>query len=138
MSDLTRYYTKEEWKKLDANVKKRILDNPTRKKARAEKGQHSISAVGSGGTQPPPSSNATIVSGSIDKEGEDRIIAAVLWGGVMVSSLMNQDRNVGKVVTHTAARGSRVGSILVGSVAGSVRSRDSSVTFGSNPSLVRD
>jgi len=32
ISDLTRFYTKEEWKKLDPDVKKRILESPACKK----------------------------------------------------------------------------------------------------------
>jgi hypothetical protein len=127
ISDLTRYYSKEEWRKLDADVRKRILDNPARKKLREEKSQQrGVSAIGSGLSQPPPSSDATHVS--IDKESEDRIVAAVMRG-VMASSLPNQDRSVGQVTTGTRpAHGSRVGSVI-GSVAGSIRSSGSSVTF---------
>jgi hypothetical protein len=132
ISDLTRYYTKEEWKKLDANVKKRILENPARKKLREEKEQQrNVSALGLNGTQPPPPGDASVVTGSIDKESEDRIVAAVLRG-VMASSLSNLDRNVGEVTTNPAAHGSRIGS-AVGSVTGSIRSRGSSVTFNTNP-----
>ena len=71
------------------------------------------------------------MTGSIDKESEDRIVAAVLRG-VMASSLMNLDKNVNEVTTHAAAHGSRIGS-AVSSVAGSTRSRGSSMTFNTNP-----
>jgi hypothetical protein len=131
ISDLTRYYSKEEWRKLDADVKKKILEAPARKKLRAEKDKRDISAigvsaVGSGGSK----DGVSVVTGSsIDKESEDRIVAAVIRG-VMESSRTNQEeRNVGEVASHTPSHGSRVGSV-VGNVAGSVRSRASSVTFG--------
>jgi hypothetical protein len=130
ISDLTRYYSKEEWKKLDADVKKRILENPTRKKIRAEKDQkRDISAVITG-NQLQNDANSGIVTNSIDKESEDRIVAAVIRG-VIESSRSNQgqeqDRSVGQVVSRPT-HGSHVGSV-VGSVTGSVRSRGSSVTF---------
>jgi hypothetical protein len=126
ISDLTRYYSKDEWRKLDADVKKRILDNPARKKLRTEKEQRDVSAVGTGAAQSAPPSGASVVTNSIDKESEDRIVAAVIRG-VIASSVTNQDRNIGEVAIRPA-HGSRVGSV-VGSVAGSVRSRTSSVTF---------
>jgi hypothetical protein len=127
ISDLTRYYSKEEWKRLDADVRKRILDNPARKKLRSEKEQQKrdISAVGAGG-QVPIDSNSSVVTNSIDKESEDRIVAAVIRG-VMESSRSNQGRSVGEVASRPT-HGSRVG-LEIGSVAGSHRSRGSSVTF---------
>jgi len=127
ISDLTRFYSKEEWKKLDADVKKRILENPARKKLREEKAQRDVSAVASGASQPSSTGAGTVVTNSVDKEIEDRIVAAVLRG-VMASSVTNQDRSVGEVSAHPS-HGSRVGSV-VGSSTGSLRSRTSSVTFG--------
>jgi hypothetical protein len=127
ISDMTHYYSKEEWKRLDANVRKKILDNPARKKLKMERGQQKrdISAVGAGG-QAPIDSNSSVVTNSIDKESEDRIIAAVIRG-VIESSRLNQDRNVGEVASRPS-HGSCVG-LEIGSVASSHRSRGSSVTF---------
>jgi hypothetical protein len=123
-----RCYSKEEWKKLDADVRKRILDNPARKKLREEKSQQrGVSAIGSGQSHPPPSSDATHVS--IDKESEDQIVAAVMRG-IMASSLSNQDCSVGLVATGTRpTHGSRVGSVVGSVLTGSIRSSGSSVTF---------
>ena len=135
ISDLTRYYSKEEWRKLDSDVKKKILDAPARKNLRAEKDKRDISAIDvtslrSGGSK----DGISVVTGSsIDKDSEDRIVAAVIRG-VMESSRTNQEeRNVGEVTSHTPSHGSRVGA-SVGSVTGSVRSRGSSVTFGPSAS----
>lgn len=36
VSDTTRYYTKQEWSKLDSHTKKRILDDPNRKSKRGK------------------------------------------------------------------------------------------------------
>jgi hypothetical protein len=130
ISDLTRFYTKEEWKKLDADVKKRILENPARKKLREERKKREVSAVGSGSDRQNTVDGASVVTNSIDKDSEDRIVAAVIRG-VMESSVTNQERNVGQVTTRPG-HGSRVG-MSVGSVAGSVRSRGSSVTFDPRP-----
>jgi hypothetical protein len=41
VSDTTRYYSKQEWAKLDFHTRKRILDDPTRKSKRGK----SISAL---------------------------------------------------------------------------------------------
>jgi hypothetical protein len=127
ISDLTRFYTKEEWKKLDADVKKKILESPARKKLRAEqKNQRGVSAIETGGSK----DGASVVTGSsIDKDSEDRIVAAVIRGVIESSRTNQEDRNVGEVASHTPSHGSRVGAV-VGSVAGSARSRGSSVTFG--------
>jgi hypothetical protein len=127
ISDLTRFYSKEEWRKLDADVKKKILESPACKKLRAEKDQRGISAVGTDGG---PKDSASVVTGSIDKESEERIVSAVIRG-VIESSRTNQEegRNVGEITSHTPSHGSRVGTVI-GSVAGTARSRTSSVTFG--------
>jgi hypothetical protein len=120
ISDLTRYCTKEEWKKLDADVRKRILDNPARKRLRSEKQQQKrdISAVGAG-SQAPIDSNSSVVTNSIDKESEDRIVAAVIRGVIELSRL-KQDRIVGEVASRPT-HGSHVG-LEIDSVAGSQRS----------------
>jgi hypothetical protein len=131
ISDLTRFYTKEEWKKVDADVKKRILENPARKKLREEKKQREVSSIVTGAGKKVSSDEASIVTNSIDKESEDRIVAAVIRG-VMESSVTNQERSVGQVTTRPA-HGSRIGTSVAGSVAGSIRSRGSSVTFDPCP-----
>lgn len=126
ISDLTRFYSKEEWKKLDADVRKKILENPARKKLRAEREHRGVSAFVSGTPQSAPAQGSSVITNSIDKDSEDRIVAAVLRG-VIESSRSNQGRSVGEISSQPS-HGSRVGSV-VGSVAGSVRSRGSSVTF---------
>ena len=68
----------------------------------------------------------SVITESIDKDSEDRIVAAVL-SGVIESSKTNQERSVGEVASQPA-HGSHVGSII-GSITGSVCSRGSSVTF---------
>lgn len=70
--------TKEDWNKLDADLKKGILENPARKKLREEKKQHEVSA---GTAHNGPSDEASVVTNSIDnKESKDRIVAAVIQG----------------------------------------------------------
>jgi hypothetical protein len=126
ISDLTRFYSKEEWKKLDADVRKKILESPARKKLRTEKDQRGVSSVEKNvGSK----DGVSVVSGSsLDKESEDRIVAAVIRGVIESSRTNHEDRNIGEVASHTPSHGSRVGA-MVGSVAGSIRSRGSSVTF---------
>jgi hypothetical protein len=75
-----------------------------------------------------------VTGSSIDKDSEDRIVAAVIRGVIESSRTNQEDRNVGEVVSHTLLHGSHVGAV-VGSVTGSVRSHGSSVTFG--PSVNR-
>lgn len=126
ISDLTRFYSKEEWAKLDADVKKKILESPARKKLRAGKDQRGISLIQTGGGL---KDGASVVTNSIDKDSEDRIVAAVIRGVIESSRTNQEDRNVGEVASHTPSHGSRVGTVVDGS-AGSTRSRSSSVTFG--------
>lgn len=124
VSDLTRYYSKDEWKKLDNDTKRKILENPERKRAKADKEKRKVATITSDGH-----SNA---SSSIDKESEDRIVAAVLRG-VIESSRTNEERIVGQSSANPF-HGSRAVS-AAGSSTGSVQSRTSTVTF--DPSVHR-
>lgn len=115
---------------MDADVKKKILENLGHKKLREEEKQRDFSAVGVGTAHKVPSDGASVVTNSIDKESEDRILAAVIRG-VMESLVTNQERGVGQVASRPT-HGSRVGTVI-GSVAGSIHSRGSSVTSNPRP-----
>ncbi len=111
ISDTTRYFSKEEWKKLDDGVRKRILEDPERLKNKKVRPDRKISGVSSGGS--------SIVS-EISRETEDRIIAAVIQAS---KEQAENDASVQK-----SASGSRHGSRVTSSV-GSIASRTSTVTF---------
>lgn len=80
VSDLTRFHSKKEWSKVDADVKKGILENPAWKKLREERKQHDVSAVGIGGNHKVPLDGANIVFIAIAKESKGRIVATVVHG----------------------------------------------------------
>ena len=108
-------------------MRKKILESPARKKLHAEKDQLGVSAVETGG----PKDGVSVATGSsIDKNSEDRIIAAVIRGVNESSHTNQEDRNLGEVASHTPSQHGSCDGALVGSVSGSVRSRASSVTFG--------
>jgi hypothetical protein len=71
ISDPTRYFSKEEWSKLDNDTRKRILDNPDRaSKKKARTG----------------SSVSSIVTAS--EEEQNRLVASII-NGVMNASAQN-------------------------------------------------
>jgi hypothetical protein len=103
-----------------------ILESPACKKLHAEKDKYNISAVETSGG---PKDGASIVTGSINKESEERIVSAVIWG-VIKSSHTNQEgcRNMGEVTSNNPSHGSHVGSVI-GSIVETAHSCTSSVTF---------
>lgn len=107
ISDTTRYFSKEEWKKLDDDVRKKILDDPERLKKKRAKTGVKVNAV---------STSSQSVLSEISRETEDRIIAAVLRAS---KEQADSDGSTPKVA------GPRHGSRVSSSV-GSVSSR---VTF---------
>jgi hypothetical protein len=110
ISDTTRYFSKDEWRKLDDDVKTRILEDPERaKKKQARQAKKKISSVSSDST---PSVGSEV---SITKEAEDRIVAAVL-------------RATKEQADLPPAQGPRHGS-RISSMHSSNRSQASSVTF---------
>lgn len=119
ISDPTRYFSKEEWDKLDPDTRKKILDNPDRKRRRTDKqkgrARNTSSVVVS------DKSHDSLESGS--KESEDRMVSAIIRG-VMESSRTDADHS-----TPGPRHGSRHVSSQqsVGSVG--LRSRASTVTF---------
>lgn len=88
ISDRTRYYTREEWGKLDAASRKKILDDPERQKLKKQKAERSINAVKNGG-KVSGSDDATSV---ISKDSEERMVAAIIRG-VMQSSQEDASSN---------------------------------------------
>jgi hypothetical protein len=75
-----RFYSKKEWRKLDADVTKGILENPAQKKLREERKQHDVSGVGAGGNHKVPLDGTSNVFISITKESKGRIVATVIHG----------------------------------------------------------
>ena len=121
ISDHTRYYSKEEWAKLDSDVRKKILDDPERQKLKKQKNDRNINAVntnsgGSGGSEA-----ASVMS----KESEDRMVAAILRG-VMQSS-QEDDTNSGRSIQQAAISPRHGGRLISGGQ--SVSSVRSGVTF---------
>lgn len=115
ISDPTRYFSKEEWRKLDDEIKKKILDNPERQKKKKAKEARKISSVASEST---PSVRSEV---SLSQETEDRIIAAV----IRATKEVNEQGS-----TESTPSGIRHGSRFVSSIqAGSNRSQASSVSF---------
>jgi hypothetical protein len=131
ISDVTRYFSPEEWKKLDPDIRRKILDHPERKKRRTNAANKSRSVSSATVTD---SSNSTVSSG-LDKESEDRIVAAVLRG-VMESSKTDGDNRAGTILPVVPQHGSRAISSAQ-STSGSVQSRTSSVTFEPSVSFRR-
>lgn len=76
ISDQTRYYSKEEWAKLDAEVKRKILDNPERKRKKAARSTSAVSTHSSSS----PSDEVSIFSAAASKDAEDRMVSAIIRG----------------------------------------------------------
>ena len=66
---------------------------------------------------------------SFDKESEDRVVAAVIRGIIKSLHTNHEYRNVGEIASYTPSHGSPHVRAVVGSVAGSVHSHGSSMTF---------
>jgi hypothetical protein len=125
VSDQTRYYSKEEWAKLDPEVKKKILDNPERKKKKAAR---LTSAVSSHSTSQHGGDEVSVLSAATSKDAEDRMVSAIIRG-VLKSS--GEDASSNRSVSQ-ASLGPRHGGRAVssGQSAASVRS---GVTFDLPP-----
>ena len=124
ISDQTRYYSKEEWAKLDPEVKKKILDNPERKKKKAAR---ATSAVSSQNTSQ-LGDEVSVLSAAASKDAEDRMVSAIIRG-VLKSS--GEEASSSRSVSQ-ASVGPRNGGRVIsgGQSTGSVRS---GVTFGLPP-----
>jgi hypothetical protein len=115
ISDPTRYFSKEEWSKLDNDTRKRILDNPERASKKKAKTGSNVSAI---------------VTAS--EEEQNRLVASII-NGVMNASAQNVAPP--ESVQVPARHGSRVSAIkfqLPPAADASVsdnRSRTSSVTY---------
>jgi len=121
VSDQTRYYySKEEWAKLDADVRKKILDNPERKKKKTTR----LTSVVSSQNSSPPSDEVSVFSAAASKDAEDRMVSAIIRG---VLKSTGEEASSGRSVSQISI-GPRHGgrSISGGHSAGSVRS---GVTF---------
>lgn len=77
ISDPTRYFSKEEWKKLDADVRKKILDNPERKKKKLAR---TTSTLSTNSTTPGNNDQSLANSDASSKETEDRMVTAIIRG----------------------------------------------------------
>jgi hypothetical protein len=121
ITDRTRYFSKDEWKKLDPEARKKILEDPERIKLKKQKEARKVSEMES--TQ---NANAgTDAASVISKESEERMISAIIRG-VMQSS--QEDANDSNRSIQQATVGPRHGGRLI-SGGQSVSSLCSSVTF---------
>lgn len=111
ISDPTRYFSKAEWRKLDDDVRSKILADPERAKKKKAKTERSISSVTS-------DSQSIIID--MPKETEERIVAAVMKA--------SREQGDGTSTVLKNATGPRHGSRVPSSI-GSVVSRSSAVTF---------
>jgi hypothetical protein len=119
VSDRTRYFSKDEWKKLDNDVRKKILDDPERQKLKKQKAERHVNEVDSSNRN--PGDNASVIS----KESEERMVAAIIRG-VMQSS--QEDANPSGRSVQQVAMGPRHGGRLI-SGGQSTSSIQSGVTF---------
>jgi hypothetical protein len=120
VSDRTHYFSKDEWKKLDGDVRKRILDDPEHQKLKKQKAERHVNEVDSINRN--PGDNASVIS----KESEERMVAAIIRG-VMQSS--QEDANPsGRSIQQVAIGPRRHGGHLI-SGGQSISSVQSGVTF---------
>mmetsp|Transcript_17387 Transcript_17387/g.32981 ORF Transcript_17387/g.32981 Transcript_17387/m.32981 type:complete len:181 (-) Transcript_17387:786-1328(-) len=124
ISDQTRYYSKEEWAKIDPEVRKKILDNPERKKKKAARLTSAVSSQNNS----QHGDEVSVLSAAASKDAEDRMVSAIIRG-VLKSS--GEEASSGRSVSQ-ASVGPRHGgrAISGGQSTGSVRS---GVTFDLPP-----
>lgn len=120
VTDRTRYYSKDEWKKLDPDVRKKILDDPERQRIKKQKLSRNVNEVDTN-----RNTSGTDASSSMSKESEERMVAAIIRG-VMQSS--QEGANDGNRSIQQAATGPRHGGRLI-SGGQSISSIRSGVTF---------
>jgi hypothetical protein len=124
ISDPTRFYTKEEWSRLDAETKKKILDNPQRKKKKLERETNAVSTQ----SKSSPGDDASLTSAAASKEAEDRMVSAIIRG--VLKSTGEEASASGRSINQVSIGPRHGGRATLGNSGSSVRS---GVTFDLPP-----